>query len=117
MKGKLVLLILAFAGWVFFHFFNYSLILRNTMEMSKLEKSLQAEKCIHTELLIEHNDLISGNNVASVVPAEMSKYVPKEIAGNILYIQEPSQQKNPSPYCIIDLLTPKAEAATTIIPD
>jgi hypothetical protein len=118
MKGKFVLILLALTGWIFFHYFNANQILRSTQELSQLEKTFQAERNINTELMIEHDDLVSGRNVSSLVPEEMMKYVSKEIAGNVIYIQEPAKQKTPTYYCIIDLLTPKAEAATTtVIPD
>jgi len=118
MKGKVIVMIITLVGWVFFHFFNVNMLYLRTQDISKLEKALQAQKNIHSELLIEHDDLVSGRSVSSVVPEELSKYKPREEAGNVVYIQEPGlQQKTPTPYCIIDLFTPKAEAATTIIPD
>ena len=67
--------------------------------------------------MIEHDDLVSGRNVSSLVPVEMNKYISKEVAGNVVFIQEPAKQKANTNYCIIDLLTPKAEAVTTVQPD
>ncbi len=117
MKGRLLYVILALVIYIFFHCFNGNQILRSTQRMSQMEKTFQAERNIKTELMIEHDDLISGRNIASLMPVEMSKYVSKEKAGNVIYIQEPAKQKTPTYYCIIDLLTPKAEAVTAIQPD
>jgi hypothetical protein len=117
MKGRLLVLILIFVACVFLHFFNGNLQLRLTQKMSLMEKTYQAERNINTELMIEHDDLISGRSISSLVPTEMSKYIPKEKAKNVLYVQEPTPQKTPTYYCIIDLLTPKAEAVTTVQPD
>lgn len=117
MKGRLLLVILACIGYIFFHCYNANQILHSTQDLSQMEKSFQAERNINTELMIEHDDLVSGRNIASLVPVEMSKYAPKEKAGNVIYIQEPAKQKTPTYYCIIDLLTPKAEAVTAEQPD
>jgi len=117
MKGRILLVVLAVILYIFFHCFNANLILHSTQKMSQLEKAFQAERNIKTELMIEHDDLISGRNISSLVPAEMSKYVPKEKAGSVIYIQEPEKLKTPTYYCIIDLLTPKAEAISTIQTD
>lgn len=117
MKGRVLVLVLMFVSSVFLHFFFGNLQLHLTQKMSLMEKAYQAERNINTELMIEHDDLISGRNVSSLVPTEMSKYIPKEKAKNVLYIQEPAPQKTPTYYCIIDLLTPKAEAVTAVQPD
>jgi hypothetical protein len=117
MKGRLLIVILALVVYVFFHCFNANQLLRSTQKMSQLEKTFQAERNMNTELMIEHDDLISDRSIASLVPVEMSKYVPKEKAGNVIYIQEPAKLKTPTYYCIIDLLTPKAEAAIAVQPD
>jgi hypothetical protein len=82
-----------------------------------MEKSFQAERNINTEMKIQHDDLISGTNISKLVPVDMVKFVPKEKAGNVIYIQEPAKLKTPTYYCIIDLLTPKAEAVTVDQPD
>lgn len=117
MSSKPIFLILALAGLIFFHYYNGNQILRKTQELSRLEKKFQAERNINTELMIEHDDLVSGRNIASLVPVEMTKFVSKEVAGNVVFIQEPAKQKTAGYYCIIDLLTPKAEAITTVQPD
>jgi hypothetical protein len=103
--------------YLFFHCFNANRILHSTQKISRLEKEFRAQRNINNELKVEHDDLISGRNISSLVPIEMSKFVSKEKAGNVTYIQEPDEQKAPSDYCIIDLLTPKVEAVTTVLPD
>jgi len=117
MKGRLLLVVIALVIYIFCHCFNANQLLRSTQKMSQMEKTYQAERNINTELMIEHDDLISGRSIASLVPIEMSKYVPKEKAGNVIYIQEPAKLKTPTYYCIIDLLTPKAEAVVAVQPD
>lgn len=117
MSSKLVVLIIALAGVVFFHYFNGNQILRKTQQLSQLEKKFQAERNINTELMIEHDDLVSDRNISTAVPVEMTKFVAKEAAGNVVFIQEPAKQKTPTYYSIIDLLTPKAEAVTAVQPD
>lgn len=117
MKGKLLLVILSFVIYIFFHCFNGNQILHSTQKMSKLEKAFQAERNINTELKIEHDDLTSGRSISNFLPVEMCKYIPQETAGNVIYIQEPEKLKTPTYYCIIDLFTPKAAAATTVQPD
>jgi len=112
MKGRLLLIVLIIVGSIFAHFFNSNLILRLTQKMSQMEKTYQAERNINVELMIEHDDLISGRQISTLIPLEMSKYISKEKAKNIIYIQETIEEKTPVLYCIIDLLTPKAEAAT-----
>ena len=114
MKGKLLWLVIVFVLGIFFHYLNANHIMKYTILNNQLEKSYQAEKNINTELRIEHDDLMSGNSINSIVPVEMSKYVPKEKSGNVIYIQEPVHQKTPTYYCIIDLFTPKAEATTNL---
>ncbi len=116
-KGRILLAILSIMLYVFFHCFNGNQILRSTKRVTSLEKSLKAEQSINTELMIEHDDLISGRNISSLVPNELSKYVPKQKAQNVVYVQERHKPKSPDYYCIIDLLTPKAEAVTTVLPD
>lgn len=117
MKGKTLLAVLSILLYIFFHCFNGNQILRSTQKASQLEKSYQAERNLLTELKIEHDDLISGRNISSLVPTELSKYIPREKAGNVIYVQEPQEPKAQNYYCIIDLLTSKAEAVTTVLPD
>jgi len=117
MKGKFLLAVLSVLLYVFFHCFNGNQILHSTQKSSQLEKAFKAERNIRTELMIERDDLISGRNITSTTLGELSKYVPKEKAGNVIFIQEPTETKAINYYCIIDLLTPKAEAVTTVLPD
>lgn len=117
MKGKFLLMALAVLLYIFFHCFNGNQILHSTQKLSQMEKEFLAERNIKTELMIEHDDLISGRNISSLVPTELSKYEAQKKAGNVIYVQEPQDIKTPDYYCIIDLLTPKAEAVTTVLPD
>jgi cell division protein FtsL len=112
MKGKLLYVVLTFILFIFFHFFNGNQIMRCTREASRLEKTFQAERNINNELKVEHDDLMSGRHIASLVPKEMEKFITKENADNVIFVQEPAQLKTPTYYAIIDLLTPKAEAIT-----
>ncbi len=117
MKGKLFYVIAAFVFFIFFHFFNGNQILHSTQKMSRLEKAFHAECNINNELKVEHDDLISGKKISSCLPEDMIKTNPRENAGNIVFIQEPEETKTTNYYCIIDLLTPKAEAVTAVQPD
>lgn len=117
MKGKLLYVIIAIVIHIFFKGFNSNIMLHKTQDMSQLEKVFKAERNKNTELRIERDDLFSGRHIASLVPQEMSKFVSKEKAQNVIYISEPEQQKTPTYYAIIDLLTSKAEATTAIQPD
>ncbi len=117
MKGRLIIIVLFILIYIFFHYLNGYKIQQGTQKASVLEATFNAERNINTELKIEHNDLISGRHISSLVPQEMSKYLPKEKAGNVIYIQESEPQQKEQTYCIIDLITPKAEALTTIETD
>ncbi len=117
MKGKWIYLAVGFVVYIFFHFFNGHVILRKTQAISQLEKSFKAERNINTELMIEQDDLISGRNISSTIGEEMAKFTPQKNAQNVIYIQEPATQKQAVAYCIIDLITPKAQATTAIQTD
>jgi hypothetical protein len=118
MKGRTLLVILVFIISGFFHFFNANQILRSTQKTSRLEKAFQAERNINTELKIEHDELTSDKYISTCVSVGMSKTTTNEKAESLIFIQEPIQQKNKTNYyCIIDLLTPKAEAITSVLPD
>jgi hypothetical protein len=117
MKGRLLLVVLVFIISGFFHFFNGNQILRSTQKASRLEKTFQAELNIKTELQIENNELTSDKYISTCVPAGMCKTITKDKAGNLIFIKEPEKQKTQTYYAIIDLLTPKAEATTTVYPD
>jgi hypothetical protein len=118
MKGRTLLVLLALIMSGFFHFFNASRILHSTQEASRLEKALQAERNINTELKIEHDELTSDKYISTCVPQDMIKTTSNEQAGNLIFVREPVQQKGKTDYyCIIDLLTPKAEAMTNVQPD
>ncbi len=68
------------------------------------------KKNINTELLVELDDLRSGRHIASLVRVELSNFIPDQQAGKIIYVHEPSAKQDKKTYCIIDLLTTKAEA-------
>lgn len=112
MKGKLLYVILTVVVTIFFHFYNGNQILRSTRKLTRLERTFHAERNINNELKVEHDDLMSGRHIASLVPHEMEKFITKENADNVIFVQEPAQLKTPTYYAIIDLLTPKAEAVT-----
>ncbi|HQJ96763.1 MAG TPA: hypothetical protein PLN17_06545, partial [Candidatus Cloacimonas sp.] len=52
----------------------------------------------------------SGRHIASLVRVELSNFIPDQQAGKIIYVHEPSAKQDKKTYCIIDLLTTKAEA-------
>jgi hypothetical protein len=117
MKGKSLLVVLVIIISGFFHFFNANLILRSTQETSRLEKTFHAERNINTELTIEKNELTSDKYISTAVHPDMRRTTTQGKAQNLIFVKEPEQQKSLNYYCIIDLLTPKAEATTAVIPD
>ncbi|MFB3844670.1 MAG: hypothetical protein ACE14O_02835 [Candidatus Cloacimonadaceae bacterium] len=117
MKGKLFYVVLAFAVYIFFYCFNSNQILHSTQKCASLEKAFQAERSINNELKIEHDKLVSERNISSLLASDKSNYISKDKAKNIIYVQEKKEQEASEFYSIIDLFTPKAEAATTFLPD
>ncbi|HNV92485.1 MAG TPA: hypothetical protein P5518_01640 [Candidatus Cloacimonas sp.] len=110
MRGKILILV-SLLGVVFFlSFYNNNRIVQYTRQISELEKTYYAEKNINTELLVELDDLRSGRHIASLVRVELSNFIPDQQAGKIIYVHEPSAKQDKKTYCIIDLLTTKAEA-------
>jgi hypothetical protein len=95
---------------VFLNFFNNNRVVQYTRKYSELEKTYNAEKNINTELLVELDDLRSGRHIASLVRVEMSNFIPDQEAGKIIYVHEPSPKQEKGSYCIIDLISSKAEA-------
>ncbi len=103
---------------VFLNFYNNNRVVQLTRNLSNLEKTFNAEKNINTELLVELDDLRSGRHIASLVRVELSNFIPDQEAGKIIYVHEPSPKQEQGKYCIIDLITPKAEAKNVqILPD
>ncbi|HOC95736.1 MAG TPA: hypothetical protein PK802_04610 [Candidatus Cloacimonadota bacterium] len=110
MRGRITVLLMLLAVAGFMHFWNANKVVRQTKYLSKLEKSYAAEKNIHTELMVELDDLRSGKHVASLVRVELSNFVPSEEQGKVIYVQEPVEEKEKDGYCIIDLIAQKAQA-------
>ena len=118
MRGRITvfLMLLAVAG--FMHFWNANKVVRQTKYLSKLEKSYAAEKNIHTELMVELDDLRSGKNISSLVSVELSGFVPDKQQAQIIYVHEPGKAQQQKSYCIVDLISSRAEAKDIqIIPD
>jgi hypothetical protein len=109
-RGKIITVIILASLCGFLNFFNNNKIVNYTRKFSVIEKSYNAEKNINTELLVEHDDLRSGRHIASLVRVEMNQFIPEQGQGQIVYVHEPSKKQEKSGYCIIDLLTSKAEA-------
>jgi len=110
MRGRVTILIALVALVVFLNFFNNSRVVQYTRVYSTLEKTFNAEKNINTELLVELDDLRSGRHIASLVRVEMNNFIPEHEAGKIIYVHEPSPKQEKKTYCIIDLISSKAEA-------
>lgn len=110
MRGKLLILIILLGLVFFLSFYNKNRIVQYTRKVAELEKTYYAEKNINTELLVELDDLRSGKHIASLVRVELSNFIPDQQAGKIIYVHEPSPKQEKKTYCIIDLLTQKAEA-------
>ena len=118
MKGKMIILGVAILLAVFFHYLNGNKIVQYTKGISTLEKTLNAENNINTELLVEHDDLRSGRHVSSLVTVELNNFVSDTQKGSVIYVHEPSAKQDKGSYCIIDLFATKAQAkAINVIPD
>ncbi|HOH47140.1 MAG TPA: hypothetical protein PLX59_04815 [Candidatus Cloacimonadota bacterium] len=110
MRGKFAVLILVFVAAVFMYFHNGNQVVRYTKQYSNLEKTLNAEKNINTEQLVELDDLRSGRHISSLVRVELSNFIADKPAGSVVYVQEPSPKQEDKSYCIIDLIASRAEA-------
>lgn len=118
MRGSIILLAAATLFAVFFHYYNNNKIVRYTKEMANLEKTLNAESNINTELLVEHDDMRSGRHISSLVTMELNSFISGTQKGSVIYVHEPSAKQSESSYCIVDLISSKAEAKTlNIIPE
>ncbi len=115
MRGKLIFLIAVVIAAVYFYFYNNNKITNYTRRFSQAEKTLNAERNIFTELTLEHDELRSGRNIASLVSFEMSQFDSNKPKGSIIYVHEPSSDKSDDTYCIIDLIASKAEAKTVTV--
>ncbi len=110
MRATVSFIILALAIAMFLNFWNANKVVQQTRYLSELEKTYAAEKNINTELKVELDDLRSGENIASLVRVELSNFVPSEDRGKIIYVQEPPAEEPKGDYCIVDLISSKAEA-------
>lgn len=110
MRAKLTIFIVLAIIAGFLHFWNANKIVQQTKLLSKLEKTYAAEKNINTELLVELDELRSGEHISSLVRVELSNFVPSEEQGKIIYVQEPADEQEKGSYCIIDLFASKAQA-------
>jgi len=118
MRGKFTILVLLAIAAIYLNFRNAGDVVMLTRERGHLEKSCAAEKNIHTELMVELNDLRSGKNISSLVSVELSGFVPEKQEGQIIYVHEPGKTQQQKSYCIVDLIASKAEAKDIqIIPD
>ncbi len=111
MKGKLIIISVTILLSVFFHYFNGNKIVQYTKEMSTLEKTVNAESNINTELLVELDDMRSGRHISSLVTVELNNFISDTKKG-VIYVHEPSSKQDKSNYCIIDLFASRAEAKT-----
>lgn len=110
MRSKIIILLIVLVTAVFFNFRNAHNVVIQTKRLSSLEKAYAAEKNINTELLVDLDDLRSGEHIASLVRVELSNFVPQSEQGRIIYVHEPGNQAEKSEYCIIDLISTKAQA-------
>ncbi len=118
MKGRLIIIAIATFMAVFIHYFNGNKVVHYTKEMSALEKTVNAESNINTELLVELDDMKSGRHISSLVTVELNNFISGTKKGSVIYVHEPSARQDKSNYCIIDLFASRAEAKTiTVIPD
>jgi hypothetical protein len=118
MRGKLTILVILAVTAIFFNFYNAGSVVKLTREKGYLEKGCAAEKNIHTELMVELDDLRSGKNISSLVSVELSGFVPDKQQAQIIYVHEPGKAQQQKSYCIVDLISSRAEAKDIqIIPD
>lgn len=118
MRGRFITFLLVAALAVFFNFFNARRVLTYTRAMAQMEKTVGAVKNIHTELMVEYDDLCSGQNISSLVSVELGSFIPQMQQGRVIYVHEPSPAKARDSYCIVDLIATKAQAKDVqIIPD
>ena len=110
MRAKFVMILIIAAVAVYLHFNNGNKVVRYTKELAVLEKAHNAEKNIHTEQLVELDDLRSGRHIASLVRVELANFIADKPAGSVIYVQEPSAREEKGSYCIIDLIASRAVA-------
>ncbi|HPV14554.1 MAG TPA: hypothetical protein PL126_02750 [Candidatus Cloacimonadota bacterium] len=116
MKGRFVILLVIALLFFYLDFANKRKILVYTQTIDQIEKSINATKNINTELMVEYDDLCSPDNISNLVSVELQQ---SELAkGKVVYVQEPNEKTETSSYCIVDLISTKAEASQVqIIPD
>lgn len=110
MRGKIIILAIVLVTAIFLYFHNGNQVGRFTKQYSALEKTLNAEKNINTEQLVELDDLRSGRHISSLVRVELSNFIADKPAGSVVYVQEPSPKQENNSYCIIDLIASRAVA-------
>lgn len=116
MKGRVVILLLIALLFFYLDFSNQRRILVYTQAIDQLEKSINATKNINTELIVEYDDLCSPDNISNLVSVELQHS--DQGRGKVIYVQEPDEKTQGSSYCIVDLISSKAEASEVhIIPD
>lgn len=116
MKGRIVILLLITLLFFYLDFSNQRKILVYTQTIDQIEKSINATKNINTELMVEYDDLCSPDNISNLVSVELQHS--KQNRGRVVYVQEPCSDAQSSSYCIVDLISTKAEAShIQIIPD
>ncbi|HAN40994.1 MAG TPA: hypothetical protein GX398_01730 [Candidatus Cloacimonetes bacterium] len=116
MKGRIVVLLLILLLFTYLDFTNKRKILVYTQTIDQIEKSINATKNINTELMVEYDDLCSPDNISNLVSVELQHS--DQDRGRVVYVQEPDEKTETSSYCIVDLISTKAEASQVqVIPD
>ncbi|MGI6198637.1 MAG: hypothetical protein ACOYIS_05890 [Candidatus Cloacimonadaceae bacterium] len=116
MKGRVAILLLITLLFFYLDFTNQRKILVYTQAIDQIEKSINATKNINTELMVEYDDLCSPDNISNLVSVELQHS--EQNRGRVVYVQEPDEKTETSSYCIVDLISTKAEASEVqIIPD
>jgi cell division protein FtsL len=111
MQMKVTLFILCAILTIFLHFMNEHSIVQSTREYTRLEKLLNAERTINTELWIENNELTSRDRIAQIATSQMGMVCPKTDGNAVVYIKE-SESKDKVLFSLIDFISPEAQALT-----
>ena len=96
---------------VFFHFFNQHKIVLATKDYAKLEKQLNAERTINTELSIENDQLSSRDRIYQIATQDMGMICPRTDGQSVIYIKE-SESEDKVSFSLIDFISPEAQALT-----
>lgn len=110
MRGRFIIFLLVLATALILNFLNAQKGVIYTQEIDQMEKTVNAVKNIHTELKVEYDDLCSGQNLSSLVCVELKNFIPEKQQERIIYVHEPSPAKAKDSYCIVDLISTKAQA-------